>query len=258
MSINTDEFWHALETNEKNEHYMRLQGQFERILEEETLLYFYGGTFDPDFGMLMYIEGHGDIFGLNGHVPLPIFPQAAFDTFEHGSAHVTDIYRLNIDGSWGISAYAPIFDEKDETIGIIGVLISLNVPIARSTNYAWTMLMASLLFFLMFMWIPMYYVRRLENKQNRMHRRNEIQLTKLNLMVQSERIGLWDLVIQENDPFNPTNINVYSDQFRNLIGYTDETDFPNVLASWADKLPTPTTKESTSKYYKEMTKHKKT
>jgi diguanylate cyclase (GGDEF)-like protein len=65
---------------------------------------------------------------------------------------------------------------------------------------------------------------------------SEIQLTKLNLMVKSEQIGLWDLVIQEVDPFNPSNVNVYSDQFRHLVGYTDENDFPNILSSWADKL----------------------
>gem|GEM_PF-1174494 len=236
MAIDANEFWYALNTNEKNEHYMRLQGQFERIKEEENLLYFYGGTFDPEFGMIMYIEGHGNIFGLNGHVPLSIFPQAAFDTFEYGTAHVTDIYRLNIDGTWGISAYAPIFNEDNETIGLIGVLISLSVPLERSSNYAWTMFGISFLAFFVLIWIPMYYVRRLEAKQKSVHNQNEIQLTKLNLVVQSERIGLWDLMIQKTDPFNPANINVYSDQFRNLIGYSDETDFPNVLSSWADKL----------------------
>jgi diguanylate cyclase (GGDEF)-like protein len=80
-------------------------------------------------------------------------------------------------------------------------------------------------------------------EQNRMikeileaNEKNEIQLTKLNLMVESEHIGLWDFVIQEVDPFNPDNVNVYSDRFRYLIGYSDETDFPNILSSWAGKL----------------------
>jgi signal transduction histidine kinase/ActR/RegA family two-component response regulator len=173
LAINANEFWYALETNEKNEHYLRLQSHFERIKEEETLLYFYGGTFDPDFGMIMYIEGHGNIFGLNGHVPLSIFPQAAFDTYAYGTAFVTEVYRLNIDGSLGISAYAPIFDEDENTIGIIGVLISLSVPIARSSSYAWMMLMISLAVFLVLIWVPMYFIRRLEARQNRTARQNE-------------------------------------------------------------------------------------
>jgi PAS domain-containing protein len=65
---------------------------------------------------------------------------------------------------------------------------------------------------------------------------NEIQLTKLDLMVKSEHIGLWDFIIQEEDPFNPSNVNVYSDQFRRLAGYSNEMDFPNILSSWSGKL----------------------
>ncbi|MCL2662203.1 MAG: ATP-binding protein [Oscillospiraceae bacterium] len=236
MSIETYEFWHALNANEKNEHYLHLQEHFEEIAYEENLLYFYAGTFDPEFGMIMYLEGHGDIFGLNGHVPLSIFPQAAFDAFEYGTAQVTDVYRLNFDGTLGISAYAPIFNEDNEIIGLIGVLISLSAALERSGNYALTILTISFLTFLVLMWIPMYYVKKLEAKQKSEHRQNEIQLTKLNLVVQSEGIGLWDLVIQKTDPFNPANINVYSDQFRHLIGYSDEKDFPDILSSWADKL----------------------
>jgi len=160
MSIIPSEFWHALNTNEKNKHYERLQMQFERIKNEESLLYFYAGTFDPEFGMRMYLEGHGNIFGLNGHVPLSIFPQAAFDTFEYGTAHVTDVYRLNIDGTWGISAYAPIFGENYETIGLIGVLISLKEPLSRSDDFALTIMIMSLLSFIIISWIFVFYIRK--------------------------------------------------------------------------------------------------
>jgi signal transduction histidine kinase/DNA-binding response OmpR family regulator/PAS domain-containing protein len=236
MSINTTEFWHALNTNEKNEHYIRLQRQFETIKAEENLLYFYAGTFDPETGMIMYLEGHGDVFGLNGHVPLSIFPQAAFDTFKHGTAHVTEVYTLNINNALGISAYAPIIDEHDEVIGLIGVLISLSVPSAQSNHYAWLMLAISFGTLLLLIWASVYYVKKLETKQQSVHNQNEIQLTKLNLVVQSEHIGLWDLVIQKNDPLNPANVNIYSEQFRHLVGYSDETDFPNTLSAWTDKL----------------------
>jgi len=160
MSITPNEFRHALNTNEKNEHYEHLHEQFERIKTEENLLYFYGGTFDPETGMIMYIEGHGNIFGLKGNVPLSIFPQAAFDAFKYGEARVSDIYRLNIDGSWGISTYAPIFDENHEPMGLIGVLISLNEALSKSYNFALTMLMISLLIFFVIVWIPIFYIRQ--------------------------------------------------------------------------------------------------
>jgi len=159
MSITPSEFWHAINTNHKNEHYEHLHKQFETIRAEENLLYFYGGTFDPKTGMIMYIEGHGDIFGLNGAVPLSIFPQAAFDAFKNGTVCVSDIYKLNIDGSWGISTYAPIFDENHKPIGLIGVLISLSEALAKSYNFALTMLVISLLIFSVIIWIPILYIR---------------------------------------------------------------------------------------------------
>lgn len=160
ISITLDEFWHAIEADEKNEHYERLQKQFELVKAEEHLLYFYAGTFDPESGMVMYIEGHGNIFGLGGDVPLSIFPQAAFDAFDSGTAQVSDVYRLNIDGSWGISSYAPIFNEKWEPIGLVGVLLSLSEALSDSYSFAVRMLMISLLIFCVIIWIPILYLRK--------------------------------------------------------------------------------------------------
>ena len=159
MSITPDEFRRAISTNEKNEHYQHLQKQFERVLEEEHLLYYYAGTFDPETGMVMYIEGHGEVFGLSGEVPLSIFPQAAFDAFESGEARVSDVYRLNIDGSWGVSSYAPIFDEDQVPIGLVGVLISLSEALIRSNSFALMMLVISLAIFFVIIWIPILYLR---------------------------------------------------------------------------------------------------
>lgn len=48
--------------------------------------------------------------------------------------------------------------------------------------------------------------------------------------------GLWDMEVVAGDPVNPKNRFWWSQQLRNLLGFTDERDFPNVLASWADRL----------------------
>ena len=48
--------------------------------------------------------------------------------------------------------------------------------------------------------------------------------------------GLWDMEVVAGDPINPKNRFWWSQQFRNLLGFSDERDFPNVLASWADRL----------------------
>nr|WP_109511600.1 PAS domain-containing protein [Pseudomonas ovata] len=48
--------------------------------------------------------------------------------------------------------------------------------------------------------------------------------------------GLWDMEVIAGDPVNPKNRFWWSQQLRKLLGFNDERDFPNVLASWADRL----------------------
>ena len=65
---------------------------------------------------------------------------------------------------------------------------------------------------------------------------NELQLTKLNLAAKATKIGLWDMEVIEGDPINPKNPFIWSDEFRSMLGFTDENDFPNLLNSWSDRL----------------------
>jgi len=65
---------------------------------------------------------------------------------------------------------------------------------------------------------------------------NELQLAKLNLVVKGTKIGLWDMEVVHDDPVNPNNTFTWSDEFRRMLGYTDEKDFPNLLSSWSDLL----------------------
>ncbi len=48
--------------------------------------------------------------------------------------------------------------------------------------------------------------------------------------------GSWSMNVVGNDPSNPDNLFWWSQQFRKLLGYRDESDFPNTLNSWSDKL----------------------
>jgi PAS domain S-box-containing protein len=70
----------------------------------------------------------------------------------------------------------------------------------------------------------------------------ELQAEKLSiaeryqLMIDAAAIGLWDMSVVAGDPVNPRNEFWWSDQFRTMLGYRDETDFPNVLDSWASRL----------------------
>ncbi len=50
--------------------------------------------------------------------------------------------------------------------------------------------------------------------------------------------------VVDHDPVNPNNEFWWSNQFRSLLGYENEKDFPNILSSWSDKLH-PDDKEQT-------------
>ena len=65
---------------------------------------------------------------------------------------------------------------------------------------------------------------------------HEYQLVRTNLVIQASRIGLWDMLVVKDDPINPNNNFVWSDEFRKMLGYSNVKDFPNILRSWSDKL----------------------
>ncbi len=48
--------------------------------------------------------------------------------------------------------------------------------------------------------------------------------------------GSWSMNVVGRDASNPNNFFWWSQQFRKLLGYNNEKDFPNVLNSWSDKL----------------------
>lgn len=61
-------------------------------------------------------------------------------------------------------------------------------------------------------------------------------MTRFELINKASSVGLWDMTVVAGDPVNPKNEFWWSDQFRTLLGYRDETDFPNVLESWSSRL----------------------
>lgn len=62
------------------------------------------------------------------------------------------------------------------------------------------------------------------------------QEIRFDLVNRASSEGLWDMEVIAGDPVNPKNRFWWSSQFRSLLGFNDERDFPNVLASWADRL----------------------
>jgi PAS domain S-box-containing protein len=56
------------------------------------------------------------------------------------------------------------------------------------------------------------------------------------LMMEAAGIGLWDMDVVANDPVNPDNTFHWSQEFRTMLGFQNERDFPDVLRSWASRL----------------------
>ena len=49
-------------------------------------------------------------------------------------------------------------------------------------------------------------------------------------------VGLWQAVLHNADALDPKSAWTWSPDFRRLLGYSSEADFPNVCQSWSDKL----------------------
>jgi len=65
---------------------------------------------------------------------------------------------------------------------------------------------------------------------------SELQLTKMQLMVSATKIGLWDIKLADDDSAGSAKLVTWSDEFRQLLGYTNITDFPNTFSCWIDHI----------------------
>jgi len=60
---------------------------------------------------------------------------------------------------------------------------------------------------------------------------SEHDLMKYKLTSEALDIALWDIETLESNPIKPDNKVIWSKEFRNMLGYDDENDFPNVFMS---------------------------
>jgi len=66
--------------------------------------------------------------------------------------------------------------------------------------------------------------------------RIQYEIMKYKLANKALQTGLWDMEVIAGDPVNPDNTFIWSDEFRHMLGFTDQLDFPNKLNSWSDRL----------------------
>lgn len=60
--------------------------------------------------------------------------------------------------------------------------------------------------------------------------------TRFDIVNAATNDGLWDMNIIDGNPSHSENSIWYSQRLRHLVGYQDETDFPNYLDSWSNLL----------------------
>jgi len=64
----------------------------------------------------------------------------------------------------------------------------------------------------------------------------EYEIMKYKLTSDALSIALWDMDIVVEDPISPNNKFTWSKEFREMLGFKSEKDFPNLLSSWSDRL----------------------
>ena len=79
-------------------------------------------------------------------------------------------------------------------------------------------------------------VRLLVKALNKYQAAVEFDIMKYQLTSDALGIAHWDMVIKADDPVNPQNEFTWSQEFRRMLGFSDENDFPNLLSSWSDRL----------------------
>lgn len=97
---------------------------------------------------------------------------------------------------------------------------------------------------------PVRFVGSLFDINDRKIKEEEMRflVTRLDLISRALTEGPWDMEIVAGGPINPQNKIWWSPQFRKILGYKDENDFPNVLSSWSESLH-PEDKERTLKAF---------
>lgn len=80
------------------------------------------------------------------------------------------------------------------------------------------------------------WVNKTTDNSKLQQKRIEDLSSKLNFANKIAKIGLWEMNVIAGDPVNPNNTFIWTEDFRNVLGFSNEKEFPNVLGSWGDRI----------------------
>jgi PAS domain S-box-containing protein len=64
----------------------------------------------------------------------------------------------------------------------------------------------------------------------------ELQMTKLNVAMQAGKVMMWEMEVVKDDVANPENKVNWPDEFRHLLGFENEQEFPNTIGSLFSRI----------------------
>ena len=64
----------------------------------------------------------------------------------------------------------------------------------------------------------------------------EYELMRNKIICEALNVAMWNVNVTDDDPTNPNNEFTWSDEFRQMLGFTNEQDFPNLASSWIERL----------------------
>lgn len=79
-------------------------------------------------------------------------------------------------------------------------------------------------------------VKELTEEIERMQAENSIRTAEFQLMFDASSEGLWFMHIPTEGEIDINTPFIWSQRFRQMLGYNDHSDFPDILGSWSQKL----------------------
>jgi len=173
---------------------------------------------------------------LNEHGVYAIGHKAATEITDRVLAGETFIDSVQIFDNDLLAHFIPLYGIDDDIIGMLFIAFDTTESDSKVFYFILTGVFITLGVFALCILIAMFISKIVERQLKAANEINDLQLTKMNMMVKAAHIGLWDFMIVKDDPFNPENPVEFSDNFRSLCGYKDEKEFPNKLGSWEKLL----------------------
>jgi len=170
-----------------------------------------------------------------------------------------ETYTVNIKhfGRDAIARYTPLHGANNEIIGMLSIGFYTADESDKITWFFINGILATVAVLIICFIVAGFISKTIDTRMNKMTKElntahntaielntelfdtnaiNELQLIMLNTVVKAAKIALWDFEITGAGPINYDNPVKWSDDFKYMIGFSEDDYFPDVLRSWSDRI----------------------